>query len=157
MRLSEDIAGFISRHGVVLIATMGVDGKIHCSVKGIAGVNLEGKVFVVDLFKFRTYKNLRLNPMVSITTYDEKKFKGYTLQGEAKIINREDIKKDIILEWDRRTIKRISERVISNLRAEAEKDSHHEAELPHQPQYLIEVSVNNIIDLAPPIYRKKDQ
>ena len=47
-------------------------------------------------------------------------------------------------------VKRISKRVANSVKAGLKSQTHHEAYLPLQPRYLIEITVNHIIDLAPP-------
>ncbi|MBF0478430.1 MAG: pyridoxamine 5'-phosphate oxidase family protein [Candidatus Omnitrophica bacterium] len=149
MVLSDEVIRFLSKQGVVIVSTIDEHGRIHCSAKGIVGVVPEGVVFVIDLYLHKTFQNLENNSTVSITVLDEKNFKGYTLQGKATVVRREDIAEHIIEEWERRIIDRISRRVISGVQAESQKFKHTEASLPAHPKYLIEIDVENVIDLSP--------
>ena len=91
---------------------------------------------------------------MSITSIDEHKFIGFTLQGIAKIVLREDIKDNIVVEWEERILKRMTERITKSVHEGAKSKKHFEAQLPQQPKYLIEIDVENIIDLAHPKVNK---
>jgi len=150
MRLPENVYKFFVKQGYVIVSTLDEKGGIHCSAKGIVGIEAEGKVFIIDLYHHSTYHNLLKNNLVSITAVNEKEFTGYTLQGTAKIIPREDIQDHIVAKWEDAIIARISNRVQNSIQAGKKSDTHHEAHLPYHPKYLIEIDVENIIDLTPP-------
>jgi len=150
MRINKDIISFFEKQDTVIVSTLDSDGRIHCSVKGIISVESDENIFLVDLYLYRTFRNLKKNPTISITATDEHLFKGYTLQGEAEIIHRDKIHKSIFEDWEQRVILRISKRVSRNVARGVKADAHHEAHLPVHPQYLIKVNVKNIIDLKPP-------
>ncbi|MBN2119494.1 MAG: pyridoxamine 5'-phosphate oxidase family protein [Candidatus Omnitrophica bacterium] len=146
--LSNDIINFFNKQGFVIVSTIDSQGFIHCSAKGIAGIEKEGKIYVIDLYRGGTFNNLKNNPVVSITAVDEKHFTGYTLKGRARIVEKERLGQDIIREWEERVVKRISQRLIKNIQEEKKNSHHPEAELP-PVQYLIEIEVENIVDLTP--------
>ena len=150
MQLPERVYYFLERQGFVIVSTFDKKGRIHCSAKGIVGIERQGKVFVIDLYMHNTFNNLKKDPRVSITAIDEDQFAGYTLQGKAKIVAREDIQDHIISKWEDRILSRISSRVAKGVKTGAKSKSHFEAQLPKHPKYLIEVDVENIIDLSPP-------
>lgn len=146
--LSTDIIQLFEKQGFGIISTLDKAGRIHCSVKGIVGIEKDGKVYVMDLYKETTFKNIQRNPIVSITAVDDNEFIGFTLKGKAKIVEREKIEDRIIKEWEDQVIQRISKRVIKNIRRARKHLSVPEALFP-LPQYLIEVDVEDIVDLTP--------
>ena len=154
MTLSDDIISLLKKQGFVIVSTLDKDGKIHCSAKGVVGVEPEGKVFVVDLYVHRTFNNLKRDPRVSITAINERSFRGYTLQGIGKIVPRAAIEEHLMRAWEDKVISRISTRLITSVQAKAKSKGQFEAELPH-PKYLIEIDVEDIIDLSPPSMRKR--
>ena len=154
MKLLEKAIKFLEKQSIVIVSTFSDAGNIHCSIKGIVGIEQDGKIFVVDLFRKKTYKNLKRNPTVSITAIDENEFKGYTFQGKAKIVRHKEIEDHIVKKWEDNIIRRISERMIKSVQKGVKSKKHHEVELPHAPEYLIEIDVENVIDLAPPRLRK---
>lgn len=151
--LSDDLVNFLERQGFSIVSTLDADGKIHCAAKGIVGIEKNGKVFLIDLYKAETFKNLQRNPTISITSVDEHLFMGYTLKGKAKIVERDKIKSHIIKAWEERVIKRISKRVIKSIKDYRKSGHHPEAKFPH-PEYLIEVDVEDVVDLTPSRLKK---
>lgn len=153
-RLPEDVSSFLKSQGFVIVSTITPDGRIHCAAKGVVGVEEDGRVFVFDLYHGCTYANLQKNPAVSITAVNEERFKGWTLQGTAKIVDRDEIDGEHIAKWERQVIRRISDRLIKRVRQEKEGNAVFEAHLPEAPKYLIEIDVTHIVDLVPPNLRK---
>jgi len=152
--LSDFQAHFLEHQGFVIVSTLDFKGMIHCSAKGIVGIEKSGKLYLIDLYKARTYNNLKKNPLISVTAVDEHQFVGYTLQGTAKLVERDKIKDHIIEKWEEKVLNRISERMLRNLKAEKQGLHHPEALFGH-PEYLIEVDVENIIDLTPAQLKKQ--
>ena len=150
MELPEKVVHFLGSQHFVIVSTIDFKGRIHCSAKGIVGIEKEGKVFIIDVYKNNTLRNLKKDSRVSITSVDEHKFMGFTLQGTAKIVLREDIEDRIVAEWENRILKRMTERITKSVHDGAKSKKHFEAQLPQQPKYLIEIDVENIIDLASP-------
>lgn len=153
MHISREIMRFFDKQHIVLVSTLNAEGKIHCAVKGLAVVKEDGRLFIVDLYFHNTFKNLENNPCMSITAIDEHAFAGYTLQGTGAIIPREQVQADILQACEKRTTRRISERIIAGLSKGLRSKQHHEAELPNL-KYVIEMTVDTIIDLAPPSREK---
>ena len=151
--LSDDIVNFLERQGFSIVSTLDANGRIHCSAKGIVGIEKKGKVFLIDLYKAETFKNLQRNPTISITSIDEHLFMGYTLKGTAKIVDRDRIKSHIIKAWEERVIQRISKRVIKSIKDYKKSGHHPEAKFPY-PEYLIEVDVEDVVDLTPAHLKK---
>ena len=148
MELTEKTIKLLEKQGFVIVSTITKDGGIHSVAKGIVGIEKEGKVFVIDLYKNITYKNLKNNPNVSITAIYEHNYAGYTLQGKAKIVPREDIEDHIVSKWEDKIIERISNRMIASIQKGQRSKEHHESKLPKHPKYLIEIDVDKVVDLS---------
>ena len=153
-KISEKISSLIKKQGFVIVSSLDKEGSIHSSAKGVVGIDERGRVFIIDLYKTRTYNNLKINPIVTITFVDEHKFEGYALQGKAKIVAKKDIAESLIAEWEDKVIQRISKRLIKNLQDGNAAAHHPEASFPH-PKYLIEIDVEKIIDLTPAQLKKE--
>lgn len=154
LELDKQIVSFIKHENVALVATFDGQGLIHSAVKGIAGVESHGKLYVIDLYKANTYKNLQAKADITVTVVNEKQFKGWALQGKAKIVPYEQIDEDIHKQWEDRMVRRISNRLIDHVQAERSVHDHFEAKLPPKPQYLIEIDIFSITDLRPPAMRR---
>jgi len=153
MELSKQILHFLNHQGFVIVSTMDGEGRIHCSAKGVLALTAEARILIIDLYLRQTYRNLQRDGRMSITAVDESSFKGYTLQGRGLIIPREDITAEVLNQWEEQIAQRISRRIVHGVRSASKSSAHFEAQLPVQPQYLIELEVERIIDLSPPSLR----
>lgn len=147
-RLSDDIVQFFQKQGFVIVSTVDGNGYAHSSCKGIVKINRNGRIYLLDLYKERTYENLRQNPHISITAVDEHRFRGYCLKGKAKIIKRAKLKSQIIEAWEDKITSRITQRIIKSIRGEKGHPRHPEVLLP-KPEYMIVMEVEEVIDLTP--------
>jgi general stress protein 26 len=154
MELNDEIIQFLHRQNYTVISTVDNDGAVHNSCKGIVQIDGKGNIYLLDLYKQRTYENLKVNPHISLTVVDEHKFKGYSLKGKAKIISEEKIKPEILKAWDKKISGRISHRILKNIKGEKGHKSHPEILLP-KPEYIIEMHVEKIVDLTPHALKNK--
>jgi hypothetical protein len=149
MNIPGEVADFLERQNFVIVSSYDPGGKIHNSCKGIVRIERSGgRIYLLDLYLHRTYRNLRQDPTVSLTAVDEHSFTGYCLQGRAKILDRESVLPEIVREWEEKINARISQRLVRNIRGDKGHAGHPEAKLP-QPRYLITMDVEQIDDLTP--------
>ena len=153
-KITEDIVYLFHKQGFVIVSTLDAEGSIHCSAKGIAGIEADGKIYLIDLYRGKTFSNLKRNPTISITAVDEDEFSGFTIKGKAKIVDRKEIKDHIITSWEDKVVRRVSKRVIDDVKKEKKSLHHPEAIFPH-PQYLIEVDAESVVDLTPKHLKRK--
>lgn len=147
-KLPEDVVKFFHSQHFIIVSTIDADGTPHNSCKGIVKIDEDGTIYLLDLYKGRTYDNLERNPAIGISAVDEHKFRGYSLKGRATIIKEEKLRPHIIKAWEDRLATRITHRVIKNLKGEQGHAKHPEAQLPG-PKYLIAMDVAEIVDLTP--------
>lgn len=152
--ITSDIVQFFHNQRFTIIATIDKNGYPHSSCKGIVEIDKRGRVYLLDLYRAKTYENLKKNPRISITGVDEHKFIGYCLKGKAKIVPRNRVSKRILKLWEDKITSRISHRLLKNIQGEKGHSAHPEALFPG-PAYLIEVDVDEVIDLIPAHIRKK--
>ncbi|MBP7088264.1 MAG: pyridoxamine 5'-phosphate oxidase family protein [Candidatus Omnitrophica bacterium] len=148
VKLSKEIATFLTHQGFVIVSTIDPKGYIHCSAKGIVEAKEDGRVYIMDLYRSKTFSNLKNNPLVSITAVNEHEFIGYTIKGRTKIIEKAKISKDLLESWHKKVVSRASTRLIKNIRRDRGSSTHPEARFP-DPQYLIEIDAEEIVDLSP--------
>ena len=152
-KLPEEVINFFHNQSFVIVNTVDQQGYPHSSCKGIVKINHTGKVYLLDLYRGKTFENLKNNPQVSITAVDEHKFHGFSLKGRAMM--QPEGKLDSLLNkaWEERITSRITQRLLKNVRGEEGMKHHPEALLP-QPKYLIAMEVEEIIDLTPQHLKK---
>lgn len=154
-KLPEDVVEFFKRQGFVVVSTLDQDGSIHNSCKGVVDIAEKGCIYLMDVYRQRTFDNLHRNESISVTAVDEHSFKGYCLKGKARELKKENLDEALLKKWDDKVASRISQRLIRNLRGEKGHKAHPEASLPG-PEYLISMEINKIIDLAPAHLKTKD-
>jgi len=147
-KLKEEVVQFLRNQGYVIVSTIDDKGFPHNACKGIVKINRNGTIYLLDLYKAETYENLKHNSHISITAADEHKFIGYCLKGRAKIIAEDKIKPELLRAWEDRIASRLTQRLLKNIREEKGHSRHPEILLP-QPEYMIEMEVEEIIDLTP--------
>ena len=147
-KLSVDIIRFLENQGFVIVSTIDGNGGVHNSCKGIVKINQKGEIYLLDLYRGKTYENLKANPRISITAVDEHKFMGFCLQGKAKEMTEAKLIPQLIKSWDERVASRLTRRLLKNIHEEKGHPRHPEILLP-KPEYLIVMGVEDIIDLTP--------
>ena len=147
-QLSDDIIQFFQTQNFVVVSTIDKNGSPHSSCKGIVKINKSGSIYLFDLYKEETFNNLKKNPRISITAVDEHKFKGFCLKGKARTIASDKLSLQIVKAWEDKIVDRISQRVLRNIRGEKGHPRHPEALLPN-PEYLIVMEVEDVVDLTP--------
>lgn len=149
MNIPETVKNLLEKQHFIIAATLDKDGIIHTSAKAVIEVDDSGKIFILDLYKGKTYDNIKNNSNITVTVIDEHKFKGYSIKGKAKIFDKKTLSKETLIIWNDKISKRIARRVIKHVKGE---ESGHsgvpEARFP-VPKYLIELTADNIVDLAP--------
>jgi general stress protein 26 len=146
--LTADIIHFFQKQGFVIVSTVDSNGYPHASCKGVAHIDEEGDIYLLDLYKGRTFENLRARPHISITAVDEKKFIGYCLKGRANLVPESKIRSHIIKSWEEKITARVSRRVLREVKEGEQYSSYPEIALP-KPEYMIVVRVEEVIDLSP--------
>ena len=147
MKLNNEIISFFKEQGFNIVSTLNKDGSIHSSCKGIVDIK-NNKAYLLDLYCGRTFKNIRNNPNITVTAVDEHAYKGYALSGEAKIVKKEDIGSEILKSWEKNISKRVSKRLVKNIKNDRKSKHHPEAKFPN-PKYLILLNIEKVTDLAP--------
>ena len=147
-RLADNIVQFFQDQGFAIVSTIDRGGVPHNSCKGIVSIRNNNSVYLLDLYKKKTYNNLRGNSHISITAVNEHKFLGYCLKGKAKILTENKFSPYIIKAWEKKVTSRLTSRLIKNIKGEKGHLRHPEALLP-RPEYLIVMKVEGVVDLTP--------
>ncbi|MCQ9207349.1 MAG: pyridoxamine 5'-phosphate oxidase family protein [Omnitrophica bacterium] len=149
IKIPDNTKSLLDAQHVSVVSSINAGGTIHTSAKGIMETHSKGKILLLDLYKGVTYKNIKRHPHVTLTVIDEKRFKGYSIRGKAKIIKENALPKSKVTMWQEKLAKRIARRVISHVKEEIPgNEGIPEARFPF-PKYIIEISVERIIDLTP--------
>ncbi len=153
-KLNKGVAVFFQKQPYTVVTTIDEKGSPHNACKGIVDIEANGKLYLLDLYREKTRNNLKQNPHISITAIDEHKFIGYSLKGIARVAKKRDFTPHLRRAWKQKITKRISSRLLKNIRGEKGHPLHPEALLP-EPEYLIEVDVKEVVDLTPRHIKKE--
>lgn len=147
-KLNQDLISFLHNQGFVIVTTIDKKGFPHSSCKGIVHIEPDGRIFLFDVYRQKTYQNLQINPRINLTAVDEHKFIGFCLKGNGRIVSDNELDSELIKSWENRIASRLTKRLIKNIKEERGHRMHPEAKLP-KPEYLIVVQIEEIIDLTP--------
>ncbi|MBI4972258.1 MAG: pyridoxamine 5'-phosphate oxidase family protein [Candidatus Omnitrophica bacterium] len=147
-RLSPQIINFFLDQGCVIVSTIDQHGFAHSACKGIVKIDPRGEVYLLDVYRAKTYQNLKRNLHITVTAIDEHKFSGYCLKGKARMRSRDNFDAELLQAWEDRITSRLTQRLLRNIRQEKGHPRHPEALLP-KPEYLIVMKVEKIVDLTP--------
>jgi uncharacterized pyridoxamine 5'-phosphate oxidase family protein len=148
MKINDELIFFLQKQHYTIISTIDKNSSIHNSCKGIVEIDKRGKIYLLDLYKQKTYENLKRNPNITLTVVNEHKFEGYSLKGKAVIVSGGKITKEIMDAWEKKITSRISQRMIKNIKGEKGHPKHPEMLLP-KPEYIIEMDIKEVINLTP--------
>lgn len=151
-KLDNTVIDFFQNQGCVIVSTIDEQGFAHNSCKGIVKIEPSGKVYLLDLYKAKTFANLKNNPLISIAAFNEHKFTGYCLKGRAEIVAEGELDSEITQAWEERITGRLAQRLLKNIREGKGHARHPEALLP-KPNYLIVMEVKEVLDLTPPVLK----
>ena len=148
MKINDDLIYFLKKQHYAIISTIDKNGAIHNSCKGIVDIDKQGVIYLLDLYKQRTYINLQFNPNIALTVVDEHQFQGYSLKGKVRIVSGEKITEDMMKAWEKKVTSRVSQRILRNIEGKKGHPKHPEILFP-MPEYAIEMTVDSVVDLTP--------
>ena len=146
VKVPTDIVHFLERQGFLIVSTIDAAAFPHNSCKGMLKVE-EDRVYLIDLYRSDTYRNLEQNSLMSVSAVEEHPYQGYCLKGRGRIVRKEKISPALLKEWRKKKTGRTTSRIIKNIQAERRNAIHPEAAFP-EPDHLIIMEVEEIVDLA---------
>ena len=157
MRIPENAARMLDKQHFVIVSSVDQKGSVDSAAKGIIEVDPKGRICVLDLYRGRTYRNIKKNPRVTLTAIDERRFRGYSIKGKARIMSDGALPKRKLSVWQDKIAKRIARRLIKHVKEETpDHEDIPEARFP-LPKHIIEIDVLDIIDIAPHRAKKKQE
>ncbi len=147
MKLPSEVVRFLRKQSYVIFSTVDEKGRPHSVAKGIVEIDKKGTISLLDLYRARTYANLKRNANASVTAIDEDVFIGYTLKGKARIVDQEGLDSAIKEKWRKLLRSRITKRIVNNVRSEMGGKPPHEAHMPN-PEYIIVFECEEVVDLS---------
>ena len=105
VKIPQEIRDFIETQGIFAVGTVGkkiipnVSPRIFFSVE-------EEVIFWLDFFKHKSYKNMQINPWVTVSVFNKEELKGFQLRGIVSFITNEPTKMKITNMIIKKTLER---------------------------------------------------
>lgn len=94
VKIPDVIKEFIENQGIFVVGT--VTGNIFPNISPRIFFKVEEDViYWLDFFKHKTYKNIQVNPQVTISVFNKEDLEGYQFRGIASFITDEPTKSEI--------------------------------------------------------------
>jgi predicted pyridoxine 5'-phosphate oxidase superfamily flavin-nucleotide-binding protein len=94
VKISKEIKEFIEGQGVFVVGTIGGNNLPNISPRIFFRIDDE-VIYWLDFFKHKSYKNIKINPWVTIAVFNKDEMKGYQFRGIVSFITDEPTKTEI--------------------------------------------------------------
>ena len=91
--IPQDIIDFIEEQGVFVVGTVG-GNIVNVSPRIFFAVE-QDRIYWLDFFKHKSYRNFQTNPWVTIAVFNKEQLKGYQFRGTVSFITDEPTKSEI--------------------------------------------------------------
>jgi hypothetical protein len=92
--IPNEIKEFIEKQGIFVVGTIGVNNIPNVSPRIFFRVD-EDAIYWLDFFKHKSYKNIQVNPWVTISVFNKDDLKGFQFRGIVSFITDEPTKSEI--------------------------------------------------------------
>lgn len=137
---------FLKDKEFINVATCDFDGRPNVAPKLILKIE-ENYIYLVDYVIAKTYSNLKINPMVSLSTVDMISLTGYQINGKANIITKRQAYNELLEEFRQRQIRFCVTRIIQGVQ-KAEKHQQFETTFPERIA-IFKVTVEDVVEIIP--------
>jgi len=121
--IPEDLKKFLLNKGFVSVGTCDLDGYPNAAPKYI--IKIEGDfIYLGDYVLGRTYRNLDVNPRISLSTVDMKTLEGWQINGTAELISSGAEHKSLLKEMVAQEVRHSARRIIEEVRGEGKYDTY---------------------------------
>ncbi len=94
VKIPLEIKEFIERQGVFVVGTVGSSNIANLSPRIFFKIE-EETIYWLDFFKHKSFKNIKINPWVTIAVFNKDDLKGYQFRGTVNFITDEPTKTKI--------------------------------------------------------------
>ena len=114
VKIPNDIKEFIEEQGIFVVGTMGLNNLPNVSPRIFFRVD-EDTIYWLDFFKHKSYKNIQINPWVTISVFNKDDLKGFQFRGIVSYVENESIKLKIRESIIKKTLEKNSSEKIKKL------------------------------------------
>ena len=108
---------FLNKQQFLTTGTVDRQGKPHVSPKLLLKA-AEKYIYIADYQVKSTYNNLKINPNISVCSFNIVEVFGYHIYGKAQIIERGTMYKNLLRDWQEGQTSRQVDKIIEDVRGE---------------------------------------
>ncbi|MCV0431691.1 pyridoxamine 5'-phosphate oxidase family protein [Nitrosopumilus sp.] len=94
VKIPDPIIQFIETQGIFVVGTISGNKFVNVSPRIFFHVD-EDVIYWLDFFKHKSYKNMQVNPLVTVSVFNKDELKGYQFRGIVSFITDEPVKSEI--------------------------------------------------------------
>ncbi|MBT8251454.1 MAG: pyridoxamine 5'-phosphate oxidase family protein [Nitrosopumilus sp.] len=94
VKIPDSIREFIDNQGIIVVGTIGGTKFVNMSPRIFFKVE-EDAIYWLDFFEHKSFKNIQVNPYVTISVFNKSDLEGYQFKGTASYITDEPTKSEI--------------------------------------------------------------
>ncbi len=119
VKIPNEIKEFIENQGIFAVGTIGANNLANVSPRIFFRVD-EDVIYWLDFFKHKSYKNIQVNPWVTISVFNKDDLKGFQFRGIVSFITDESTKSKIKESIIKKTLEKNSSEKIKKLSEKTE-------------------------------------
>jgi len=123
MMMLEDLKKFLLNKGFISAGTCDLDGMPNAAPKYVIKIE-NGFIFLADYVMGRTFRNLKINPKISLSTINTKTLEGWVLNGTVKIITKGPQYKKLLKAMAQQEARHSARRIIEDIKGLRNYDSY---------------------------------
>ncbi len=144
--INKDIKALIESREFISVATSDLEARPNAAPKFLLKVE-DDHIYLVDYIIGRTFRNLQVNPRVSLSFLDSSSLMGYQINGRVEIIDSGKEYATVLKELQGKQIDLSIKRVIEGV-TKGQAHKAYEMAIPEQ-FVILKVEVDEIVQMQP--------
>ena len=142
--LSKELIGLMEKKEFVSVATCDFKGRPNAAPKFVLKVESD-RAYLVDYTIGTSWKNLKVNPRISMSLIDERTLKGYQINGSVHIIKKGKLYDKMRDEMTNKEVRLTTQRIIDEVRGHP---THETFEVLISEKFVIfEVRIDEVVEM----------
>ena len=142
--MSKELISLVEKREFVSVATCDFNGRPNAAPKFVLKVASD-RVYLVDYTIGTSWKNLKINPRISMSLTDTRTLKGYQINGSVKIMTRGKLYEKMRREMTDKEVRLTTQRIIDEVRGHP---THETFEVLISEKFVIfEVTIDEVVEM----------
>ena len=144
--IPANLKKLLNKNEFLVIATSSLDGKPNAAPMFLVKAD-DKAIYLVDYALGTTWRNLEVNPQVSLSVSDLETLKGFKLNGMVDVIKAGPLHKEILSELGEKVLTSTADRIISALKKNIK---HKDFEIGMFEKFVVyQIKVKEIVEIGP--------